>query len=141
MPYLEWNPAFDTGIGGIDYEHRRLVEMLNEIHELMRTAAEPHKIAAILADLHALASAHFALEEKIMRDQNYPGLAGRRDTHYHLLDQVREIMDAYEIGSYRGGESLPATLKQWLMEAMGNDAQMFGEINDAKLRALGLKRG
>jgi len=141
MPYLEWNPAFDTGIGGIDYEHHRLVNMLNEIHELMRKDADPGEITAILADLHALASAHFALEEKIMRDQNYPGLAARRDTHYHLLDQVREIMDAYETGSYRAGESLPATLKQWLMEAMGNDAQMFGEINDAKLRTLGLRRG
>ena len=141
MPYLEWSPAYDTGIGGIDYEHRRLVDMLNEIHELMRKSAEPDQIAAILADLHALASAHFALEEKIMRDQKYPGLAARRDIHYHLLDQVREIMDAYETGSYRVGESLPETLKQWLMEAMGNDARMFGEINDAKLRTLGLRRG
>jgi len=141
MPYLEWNPAFDTGIGGIDYEHHRLVDMLNEIHELMLKVAEPRKIAAILADFHALASAHFALEEKIMRDQNYPGFEGRRDTHYRLLDQVREIMDAYETGSYRGGESLPATLKQWLMEAMGNDAEMFGEINDVRLHTLGLSRG
>lgn len=141
MPYLEWNPAFDTGIAGIDYEHHRLVDMLNEIHELMLRDAGPGQIAAILADLHALASAHFALEEKIMRDQAYPGLAGRRDTHYRLLDQVREIMDAYETGSYRAGEHLPATLKQWLMEAMGNDAQMFGEIKDAKLRTLGLRRG
>ncbi|HEY5598757.1 MAG TPA: bacteriohemerythrin [Kiloniellales bacterium] len=141
MPYLEWNPAFDTGIGGIDYEHHRLVDMLNEIHELMLKGAEPGETAAILADFHALASAHFALEEKIMRDQKYPGLAARRDTHYRLLDQVREIMDAHETGSYRVGESLPATLKQWLMEAMGSDARMFGEINDAKLRALGLRRG
>lgn len=141
MPYLEWSPAYDTGIGGIDYEHHRLVDMLNEIHELMRKGAEPDEIAAVLADLHALASAHFALEEKIMRDQKYPGLAARRDIHYHLLDQVREIMDAYETGSYRVGESLPETLKQWLMEAMGNDARMFGEINDAKLRTLGLHRG
>jgi hemerythrin len=140
MPYLEWNPAYDTGIGGIDYEHHRLVDMLNEIHALMQKDTDPHQIAAILADLHALASAHFALEEKIMRDQNYPGFEGRRDTHYRLLDQVREIMDAYETGSYREGESLPATLKQWLMEAMGIDAKMFSEINDAKLRLLGLSR-
>jgi hemerythrin len=141
MPYLEWSQAYDTGIGGIDYEHHRLVDMLNEIHELILKAADPREIAAILGDFHALASAHFALEEKIMRDQNHPGLAGRRDIHYHLLDQVREIMDAYETGSYRVGGSLPATLKQWLMEAMGNDAEMFGEINDARLRTLGLSRG
>ena len=140
MPYLDWNPSYDTGIGGIDYEHHRLVAMLNEIHDLIQKDADPREIATTLADFHALATAHFALEEKIMRDQNYPGFEGRRDTHYRLLDQVREIMDAYETGSYRVGESLPATLKLWLMEAMAIDAKMFAEINDDRLRALGLNR-
>ena len=141
MPYLDWDPAFDTGIAGIDYEHRRLVGYLNDIHEAIAEGADPHGIAATLADFHALASAHFALEEKIMRDRNYPGLEGRRDTHERLLDRVREIMDAYETGSYRVGESLPATLKLWLTEAMDIDAKMFAGIPAARLRAWGLTRG
>ena len=123
MPYLEWDPAFDTGIAGIDYEHRRLVGYLNDIHEAIAKGADPHGIAATLGDFHALASAHFALEEKIMRDR------------------VCEIMDTYETESYRLGESLPATLKNWLTEAMDIDARMFAEIPAARLRAWGLSRG
>jgi len=141
MAYLDWDPAFDTGVAGIDYEHRRLVGFLNDIHAAIDAGADPRGIAATLADFHALASAHFALEEKIMRDQEYPGLEGRRDTHDRLLDQVREIMDAYETGSYRVGESLPATLKTWLSEAMDIDAKMFAEIPAGRLGAWGLSRG
>ena len=140
MAYLTWDAAHDTGIPGIDYEHRQLVQMLNDIHELIMKRAEPLRIADRLADLYTLATAHFALEEKIMRDQKYPGLEERRDIHYRLLEQVREIMDAYETGSYQSSESLPATLKQWLSEAMDVDAKLFAELGDVKLRTWGLRR-
>ncbi len=140
MVYLEWKPAFNTGIPGIDYEHHRLVDMLNEIHELILNNAEARIVADTLAGFHTLAAAHFALEEKIMRDQRYPGLEGRRDSHYRLLDQVREVMDAYEKGPFSVGKSLPGTLKQWLAEAMDIDVKLFAEISDASLRTSGLTR-
>jgi hypothetical protein len=55
MAYLDWNPAYDTGVAGIDYEHRRLVALLNEIHGLILSGAEPHKIAgALCAALHPM---------------------------------------------------------------------------------------
>jgi hemerythrin len=140
MAYLDWNPAHDTGVAGIDYEHRRLVNLLNEIHELILSGAKPHQVAGALADFHALATAHFALEERIMRDQKFPGLPERRDTHYRLLDLVREIMDGYDAGSYRAGVNLPDTLKSWLSEAMDIDVKLFGAAKEANLRAWGLSR-
>ncbi|MGB8275349.1 MAG: hemerythrin domain-containing protein, partial [Alphaproteobacteria bacterium] len=78
MAYITWDPAHETGIPGIDYEHRRLVELLNDIHDLIAARAEPLTIADRLADLYTLATAHFALEEKVMREQKYAGLAERR---------------------------------------------------------------
>ncbi len=140
MAYFDWNAAYDTGIPGIDYEHRRLVALLNEIHELILTGAEPRKVAALLGDFHALATAHFALEERIMRDQHFPGLRERQDTHHRLLDQVREIMDGHDAGSYGAGENLPETLRKWLSEAMDIDVKLFAEIKEANLRAWGLSR-
>ena len=140
MAYLDWNPAFDTGISEIDYEHHRLVDMLNEIDELLLNKAEPDKVADTLAGFHTLATAHFALEEKIMRNQKYGGLEGRRDIHCQLLDQVREMMDAYETGAFRTGTRLPDTLREWLAKAMDIDGKLFAEIGDASLRESGLSR-
>lgn len=141
MAYLDWNPAFETGIPGIDHEHRRLVDMLNEINESIVNAVDPREVAGVLAEFHALASAHFALEEKIMRDQKFAGLQERQQNHYRLLDEVRDIMDAYEDGSFDSGTSLPETLKQWLAKAMDVDVRLFAAISDAGLRKSGLSRG
>ena len=141
MAYLDWNSAFETGVPGIDYEHRRLVTLLNDISDAILNEAESQQVTDTLGAFHALATAHFALEEKIMREQKYAGLAGRQEIHYRLLDEVREIMDAYENGSYRVGSSLPETLKQWLAKAMDIDVDLFGRINDAGLHQSGLSRG
>lgn len=140
MTYFTWDPAYDTGIPGIDHEHRQLVRMLNDIQEMITKHAEPICVAERLAEFCTLATAHFALEEKIMQDQKHPVLEERKDIHYRLLDQVREIMDTYETGSLESRESLPATLKEWLLEAMEIDTKLFAELGNVKLRAWGLRR-
>jgi hemerythrin len=141
MPYIEWDPRLETGVAGIDHEHRRLVPLLNDIHELIVANADPTRIADTLADFLTLATAHFALEEKIMRDQKYPAFAQRRETHHRLLDEVRDIMDAYDAGSYREGQSLPATLRLWLFQAMNIDVDLFAKLEPANLRKWGLAQG
>ncbi|HMN39129.1 MAG TPA: hemerythrin domain-containing protein [Hyphomicrobium sp.] len=140
MNYLDWNSAYDTGIASIDFDHRRLVGMLNAIHDLIVRGADPRAISDGLADFHVLAASHFALEEKIMHDEKYADLEERRETHYRLLDRVREIMDGYEEGSRQSAECLPEVLKEWLLEAMDVDVEMFAAINDASLRRWGLSR-
>jgi hemerythrin len=120
MAYFDWNPAHDTGIASIDYEHHQLVQALNDIHDLV---------------------AHFALEENILEEERHPDLGTRRGTHCQLLDQMRDIMEKYEGGAYQTPDVLPATLRQWLSEAIDVDARLFARINDAGLRRWGLSRG
>ena len=140
MAYLEWSSDFETGIPGIDYEHRLLVDMLNAIHVLIVRGGTPQTIADVLGDFHALAATHFALEEKIMQDENCADLQERKDIHRRLLDQVSDIMDAHETGGSQSSENLPATLKEWLLEAMTIDAKLFAGFDDAGLRRWGLGR-
>lgn len=141
MAYFEWSSAYETGVAGIDYDHRRLVAMLNDIHGLITGGAEPGKIGDVLVDFQTLATAHFALEERIMEDESHAGIAERRRIHHRLLDQVCEIIDAYEADDPRPDQSLPATLRGWLMEAMSMDVQLFTDINDTGPRHWDLRRG
>lgn len=140
MSYLEWSSDFETGIPGIDYEHRKLVSILNDIHSLIVTGADAEEIGATLGDFHALATAHFALEEKIMQDEQHAGLTERRNIHRQLLDEVSEIVDACETGDYPLFEGLPATLREWLLQAMTGDVELLAAIGEPSLRRPGLER-
>jgi hemerythrin len=75
-----------------------------------------------------------------MEDERCPDLETRRRTHRQLLDQVREIMEAYENGGASAQARLPGTLKDWLGEAMGVDARLFADINEGRLTRWGLSR-
>lgn len=140
MAFLEWNPAFDTGVRAIDYEHRKLVDLLNEVDEQLRGGNAHAEVTGTLGEFHSLATAHLALEERILRDLDDPRFTTRRRRHYQLLDQVREIMDGFERGQYQGLTALPEALRDWLAELMHMDATVFTTLDEAKLGRWGLSR-
>lgn len=140
MVYFDWNPAHQTGIASIDFEHHQLVDALNAIHDLIEGGASQGVIGDALAEFHTAAAAHFALEERILQEERHPEFATRRQIHYQLLDEVRDIMDTYEAGAARSGDRLPSTLRQWLSRAIEMDARLFAEMNEAGLHRWGLSR-
>jgi hemerythrin-like metal-binding protein len=143
MAYLDWNPAYDTGIRSIDFEHRRLVDLLNEVDCQIAAEADAKAITGTLGEFHALASRHLALEESILERTEQPGMVTRVLAHRGLLDGVRDIMDAFHTGRTRPA-ALPEQLKQWMDELMGMDAQVFPtlarQLNAETLRSWGLSR-
>jgi len=141
MTLIEWRREFETGIADVDYEHAHLIDLINSLYRKLEEHPSTSVVSDMLGEIFAKISSHFALEEKIMRDQKYPAFAERRETHHRLLDQVREIMDAYDAGSHRVGRSLPATLRQWLFQAMSIDVDLFGKLKAVNLRKWGLTQG
>lgn len=73
MTLIDWNPRFELGIEPVDREHRELIDLINALHGAMCRGAAHDKVVAGLGRIYAQIAAHFALEEKLMRDANYPG--------------------------------------------------------------------
>jgi len=94
MTLLDWKDDFKTGFISIDYEHQELISAINRIFENGVDAQE--SLLASLSEIHAQIEAHFALEEKIMRDQHYPAYIPHKQDHERLLDEILDIMDAVE---------------------------------------------
>ena len=47
-------------------------------------------------DLFKAISAHFALEERFMRERGYDQLVQHKNDHERLLDEIRDIMEDFE---------------------------------------------
>ncbi len=115
-PLIAWRAAFETGIADVDHEHRQLVELINALALQVAGAGDAAQIQAFLGEVFAKIAAHFALEESIMRGQNYDAYAAHKAEHERLLDEIRDIMDAVSDGSladYRG--VLAATVRDWFV--------------------------
>ncbi len=86
-------------------------------------------MADFLGELYARAGAHFALEEKIMRDYDYDEYRDHEADHERLLDDVRDLMDDYEDGVYVDVEGFGQRLDEWFSEHFRTrDARLHKKI-------------
>ncbi len=98
--HIVWREIFSTGIASVDYEHQELIKQINHVATQMSLPADPEHIIESLGDVFAQVSAHFALEESIMRRMKYEDYHDHKEDHEILLDEIRDIMDAYEAKQY-----------------------------------------
>jgi hemerythrin len=116
MPLIEWRQEFNTGVAEVDQEHQELVELINQLHEQIQHDPEKDTVSAFLGEVFARISAHFALEETVMRKHRYDEYQAHKAEHEALLDEIRDIMDDYEAGAYSdAGQALATTVRDWFV--------------------------
>jgi hemerythrin-like metal-binding protein len=129
MSLIEWRKEFETGIADVDHEHRELVDLINELHETLRVDADRDTISNFLGEVFARISAHFALEETVMRKHRYDEYEAHKAEHEKLLDEIRDIMDAHEESDPADYQStLSTTIRDWFVNHF--------KIKDARLHRL-----
>lgn len=87
--------------------------MINELMTRIVEGTDTEFISASLGDILSGIGAHFALEEKIMRDRRYDQYFDHKADHDRLLDQLRDIMDDYEIHRQISPAHLVQALDDW----------------------------
>lgn len=84
---ITWDSSFETGIGEVDAQHLRLVEIINSLVDAIGHA-DKNTLKSIVEQLKEYAQYHFRTEEKIMEESGYAGLAEHRDEHAVFVDQI-----------------------------------------------------
>jgi hemerythrin len=98
----------------MDHEHRQLIELIDDLMDKMGSTCTRDLAREFLGEIYARISAHFALEEKVMREVKYDQYGIHKADHEQLLDQIRDIMDqAVEEEGYCCCERLGRDLEDW----------------------------
>lgn len=113
MTLLQWKDEYSVGIEAVDHEHKELIDLINRLHAEFDAVDAKLTVPAFFGDLLKGISAHFALEEKFMRDHGYGRLDPHKNDHERLLDELREIMDAFENAEEIDAVELSLRLDAW----------------------------
>jgi hemerythrin len=124
--FLKWSAGYELGIEMLDYEHQDLFERLNELNAELIRHDEREKIEACLGEIYSRMEAHFALEERFMREHKFPAYAQHKMEHDQLLDEFMEFMMRFERdATLTYGEAEQATLKHWVVDhVLTSDLEM-----------------
>ncbi len=125
MNLVEWRDEFEIGIKEVDFEHQELVELINESYKAAKDKNSTTDVMDFLGEIFSQISAHFALEEKVMRDMQYDQYEDHKDDHERLLDSIRDIMDDYMDVSTMDEKQFGERLNKWFTQHFSTkDARM-----------------
>lgn len=128
MSLIKWRDEYSVGVPAVDHEHQELIESINKLYDAMRSEAAAEHVVDALGEIYAQISAHFALEEKVMRDAHYKAYDEHKLDHETLLDELLEIMDSVDDDSSYAESELSPSLDRWFSDHF--------RIHDAKLHKL-----
>ncbi|MCW8845626.1 MAG: hemerythrin family protein [Gammaproteobacteria bacterium] len=131
MTLLNWQAKYSVGVASVDYEHQRLIEMINELATEIEGSVYTDAIELFLGELHAAISAHFALEERAMAKADYEELEDHKADHEALLEQIRCMMDEFVADPENGRKLLQESLTNWFGQHFATfDARLHGALGE-----------
>ncbi len=129
MSLLEWKSEYSVGIASIDDEHREMIELINSTYAKLESDPDD-QIERGLEDIFTAISMHFALEERFMLNADYDEYDAHKADHEELLDQMRDLMDAYVASPELGAVLLEQGLSDWFSVHFASfDARLHGKLD------------
>jgi hemerythrin-like metal-binding protein len=127
METFEWTSLFETGLPEVDHQHRRLVELVNQLGRDL-DGASPEHIDQALQALAEYTVYHFQCEESIMTASGVaPAHADRhRETHSSFVRQVGDWLERRRKHEDISLRQLLAFLANWLIFHILGDDQSLG---------------
>jgi len=115
MAMLTWNDSFSVQVEELDNQHKRLINLINQLHDAMIEGKGRNILASILDELVDYTQTHFTAEEVMMKKCDFPGLAEHKKAHEELTQQVKDFQERYNKGQVSVSVELLNFLHDWLV--------------------------
>jgi hemerythrin len=127
---LAWSSEMSVGIEKIDYQHKELFCLVNDLLDLIEDKKEPESIEVAFDFLSDYVKDHFGEEEKYMDKYSYPGSAPHKEQHAVFRVTLENLKRRYdELGPSDGlMKILQSQLAAWIMTHVKNVDKMLGEF-------------
>ncbi|MBF0291027.1 MAG: hemerythrin family protein [Nitrospinae bacterium] len=96
--YVEWKEEYNVGVARFDESHKELYSLINELHAGVVEGRYRDTQKNVLKNLVHYSISHFADEERLMKEYNYPELASHKREHDQFRKKLEEFVDAYMEG-------------------------------------------
>ena len=117
---LVWTPDLDTGIGVIDKQHRRIVDYINQLHDARTSGHKREDLGLVLDELVDYTLSHFAFEESMQEEANYPFFKAHKKVHELFVKRVGYFQEEFKLGK-DVSEELNNLLVTWLLNHIKRD--------------------
>jgi len=134
MAIIEWKKELEVNYPKIDEQHKKLVALINQLHDAMKSGKGKDACGEILKELADYTVYHFGTEEELMKKSYYPEAEVHGAAHKDLVQQVVDFKSKFDQGAIGLSMDLFDFLNKWLIEhIMGTDKKLGSYL---KLRGI-----
>ncbi|MEX6503302.1 bacteriohemerythrin [Pseudomonas zhanjiangensis] len=135
MAYLVWQDDLNTGIAVIDEQHRRIVDMINQLHQAQARGGSRAEVGEVLGGLVDYTLSHFAFEEALLEEAGYAFTKPHKRVHEIFTGRVRDYGLRFEAGEDIT-EELIGMLSRWLFNHIRSDDAGYVQAVKDNMNAL-----
>jgi len=114
-PYIEWRDDYSVGIDSIDQQHKKLINLINQLSTAVDYSTGEEFEREALAELVEYTKTHFVYEEGLMEDNGYPDFEAHRAKHRAMIAEVGVVLAEYEKDHDKAMSHAANYLKEWLI--------------------------
>ena len=116
MALITWKNDYSVNIAIIDQQHKKLVELINELHDAMLNKQTKETTGIIIDELIKYTDSHFSTEEKYFEQFNYPDTVNHKRVHNNFVNKVVSFKKDFENGKVLISMEIINYLKEWLLK-------------------------
>jgi hemerythrin len=132
MAFMEWNDSYSVGVKKMDDQHKKLIELINQLHDAMKDGKGNLEVLTVVKGLVDYTVFHFGDEEKLLKDNNYPGILSQETKHKGFVAKVKEFQDDVTSGKLAISMKVNQFLKDWLLEHIVGEDKKYGPYLNGK---------
>ena len=120
--FVTWKEFYSVGNSAIDDQHKRILDIINDLHEAIESGDEMNTMNSLLGRMIDYTNTHFRFEEKLMEECGYPHLEEHRLLHDELRRKTAGLRAHAEIVT---GSDLLRFLKTWWIDHIQEMDQQY----------------
>lgn len=132
MPLKVWNEDLSVGIDAMDEQHKKWIEITNELHDALLGGGSLEALIKIVKEIEDYTHLHFMEEEKLMEGLNYPDLASHKAKHENFKKKVQEIKNDLLSGEIVLGSRVMKVIINWLETHIMDEDKRYGKAASNK---------
>ncbi len=134
MPIVTWSNEYNINVDEIDNQHQEMLGLVNNLHSSVESRTDKNILKKMLAELVVYTRMHFATEEQLMEQHDYPHHIEHKQEHRLLLQHLEFLLGAVSIGKYPTFFSDYDISTDWMfMHISGSDKKLGEFLNSQNI--------
>jgi hemerythrin len=128
--FVKWDKRYLVNIPFIDQQHQELVRLTNELYQgclIGEDLVRNYYFMKAIKGVVDYVAKHFSMEEKMLENINYPGLATHKNQHEEFVRKILEDVKSFQNGKKFVPNVFVRYLKDWILSHIAVEDKRYAE--------------